>query len=102
MKGIIGGVIGAIAKPVDTWIKNKGEKAMAKHKLDLAELENKARLMLSTSEHNASWEMASLTRSSIGLKWASFSLFSIPIILTVVAPLFGQSEVATQIWTNLE
>lgn len=79
---IIGGVIG-LAKG---WFEGRKEESVAKRKLKLAELENKARLMLSTTENNHSWEMANLADKDKSLRRFSFLMFSAPFIVAIFFP----------------
>ncbi len=97
---MIGTIISAVSGVGKQWLHNKAEKSKAKHNLQMSEINNRARLMQSQSEANHEWEMAALRQSSIGLKWASFSLFALPIIFTVAAPFFGGNEAVALMWKN--
>lgn len=83
-------IIGSLLKPVDTWLKNRGERQKAKHKRDIAIIDNQARLAREIQSHNASWEMASLADKDISLRWVSFLMFTFPIILVVISPEHGK------------
>ena len=98
----LGTVVSSIASVGKQWLGNQAEKTKAKHTLEIAEINNRARLMESASEYNHDWEMASLRASSRYLKWASFSLFALPIIFTVAAPFFGGNEAVGEMWANFE
>ena len=72
------------------------DKQKAKFQLKMAGLQNRARLLLDTESNNHEWEMKALETSGKGLKWFSFSMFSLPIIITVVDPNYGK-----EIFANL-
>ena len=99
---MLGGIISGVAAVGKQWLSNQAEKTKAKHTLDVAEINNRARLMESASENNHDWEMASLRASGLGLKWASFSLFALPIIFTVAAPFFDGNAAVAEMWLNFE
>ena len=86
-----------IANLAGTFFKNRAEKAAAKHKLELNVLENKARLALAEHEANSEWEMAQLQDKDKILRWFSYTMFTAPIIITVISPEWGK-----QIFQNLE
>ena len=56
-----------------------------------------ARLARDTQSNNHEWEMASLADKDKGLRYLSYSIFALPILITVVSPANGQ-----QIFANLE
>ena len=89
--------IAPIANLAGTFIKNRAEKSMAKHKLELNVLENKARLALAEHEANSEWEMAQLQDKDKILRWFSYTMFTAPIVITVVNPDWGR-----RIFENLE
>ena len=99
MIGILASTVGGIAKE---WLANKSERSRAKGKMKLAEINNRARLLGDAASNNHSWEMASLRSSGLALKWASFSLFALPILFTVVAPFFGGNAAVAEMWDNFE
>ncbi len=90
-------LIAPIANLAGTFIKNRAEKSMAKHKLELNVLENKARLALAEHEANSEWEMAQLQDKDKILRWFSYTMFTAPIIITIIMPEWGK-----QIFQNLE
>ena len=90
-------LIAPIANLAGTFIKNRAEKSMAKHKLELNVLENKARLALAEHEANSEWEMAQLQDKDKILRWFSYTMFTTPVIITVISPEWGK-----QIFQNLE
>ena len=90
-------LISPIASLAGSVIEKRAEKAQAKHKLELAVIENKARLAISKSEHNQAWEMAQLEDKDKVLRWFSYTMFTAPIVITVVSPEWGK-----QIFQNLE
>lgn len=73
-----------------TYFKRKGEKQVAKHKRDLAIIDNQARLAMSEQEANASWEMQNLKDKDHFLRNFSFFLFTFPIVISVVAPAYAE------------
>ena len=73
------------------------EKQQAKHKRELAIIDNEARLALSENEANSAWEMAQLQDKDKFLRWFSYSMFTAPILVTVISPEHGK-----QIFENLE
>lgn len=89
--------VGGIAK---SWFNNKVEETKAKGKVKLAELNNRARLLEDKNSNNHAWEMVSLKSSGKALKWASFSLFTLPILVTVVGPFVGAGAGVEQMWKN--
>ena len=97
-----GGILSSVASVGKQWLSNKAEKTKAKHTLQIAEINNRARLMESTRECNHDWEMTALRASSRYLKWASFSLFALPIIFTVAAPFLGGNAAVGEMWANFE
>ena len=101
---MIGAIFSGVTAVGKQWLSNKAEKTKAEHGLKMAEIQNKARLMASTTEYNHDWEMKALTASGRSLKWASFMLFALPILFTVVAPFGGDggNEAVTQMWANFE
>jgi hypothetical protein len=86
-----------ITKPLTQWLKNRGEIAKAKHKRNLAVINNQARLASDEQSFNHEWEMASLQDKDKALRYISFLLFSLPIIITVLLPEYGKT-----IFANLE
>lgn len=61
-----------------------------------AKNDNIARLLTDKESNNAAWEMASITYSPVGLRWVSFIIIYLPIIITVIYPEHGG-----RIWQNL-
>ena len=57
-----------------------------RQKVKAAEADNRARLLQSQQTHNENWEMASLAASGKGLKWASFVMFSLPLVWAIFDP----------------
>ena len=94
---LVGDVIKAVASPVTQFLENKKEVDKAKHEMKLAGINNRTRLLMSELEANHEWEMKALETSPKGLKYFSFSMFSAPIIATIVAPSYGAT-----LWTNLD
>lgn len=86
-----------IAAPVTQWLKNKGEEKAAKHTRKLAVINNQARLATDIQSNNHEWEMANLQDKDNALRWCSFWLFALPIVITVISPEFG-----AKIFTNLK
>ena len=96
MLGAIVSLGGSVVNLAKGWLDNRG-------KVQAAKAENEARLLASVQSHNAKWEMASLASSGKGLKWASFALFSFPLIWAIfdpegVATYFNESIAAVPDW----
>lgn len=79
------------------WLENRKEKTQAKHKRELAVINNQARLAQSEKEHNHAWELASLQDKDKLLRFISYFMFTSPIMITVVSPQHG-----AEIFTNLD
>jgi hypothetical protein len=94
---MIGNIVGAVTGVVSSAIKAKSEKALAKHQLHLAVMQNKARLATAETEANSEWEMAQLEDKDRFLRWFSYTMFTAPIVITVLAPEYGR-----RIFENLE
>jgi len=90
-------LIGPIAGLASSFVNKQAEKAQAKHKLEMAIIENKARLAAAKDQANADWEMAQLEDKDKILRWFSYTMFTAPIVITVVSPEWGK-----QIFQNLE
>lgn len=90
-------LIGPIAGLASSFMNKQAEKAQAKHKLEMAIIENKARLAAAKDQANADWEMAQLEDKDKVLRWFSYTMFTAPIVITVVSPEWGK-----QIFQNLE
>jgi hypothetical protein len=86
-----------ISAPITQWIKNRGEEKAAKHTRKLAVINNQARLATDTQSNNHEWEMANLQDKDNALRWCSFWLFALPIVITVISPEWG-----AKIFTNLK
>ena len=93
---IIGEVLGAVSKPLIQHLENRKALGLAKQEMKLAGINNRTRLLMSEQESNHEWEMKALESSPKGLKYFSFSMFSAPIVATIVAPTYG-----AELWTNL-
>ena len=94
---MIAEIFSFISAPLTKWISNRGQVKEAEHKRDLAVIENQARLASDKESHNHEWEMASLKNKDNGLRWVSFWLFALPVVITVIAPEYG-----ALIFKNLE
>ena len=86
-----------ISAPITKWLENRGQVKAAEHSRDLAVINNQARLASDKESHNHEWEMASLKDKDNALRWVSFWLFALPVVITVVAPEYG-----AVIFQNLE
>lgn len=93
---LVGQILGAAAKPVTQYLENKKALGLAKHEMKLAGINNRTRLLMSELEANHEWEMKALETSPKGLKYFSFTMFSAPIVATILAPTYG-----AELWTNL-
>ena len=94
---MIAEIFAFISAPLTKWISNRGQVKEAEHKRDLAVIENQARLASDKESHNHEWEMASLKNKDNALRWVSFWLFALPVVITVIAPEYG-----AVIFKNLE
>lgn len=90
-------LLGSLASLAGSVIEKRAEKSAAKHKLDVAVLNNKARLAQAKESHNSEWEMAQLQDKDKYLRWFSYTMFTAPIVITVLAPEYGR-----RIFENLE
>ena len=86
-----------ISTPLTQWLKNSGEVKAAKHERKLAVINNQARLATDEQSNNHEWEMANLQDKDNALRWCSFWLFALPIVITVISPEWG-----AKIFTNLK
>lgn len=68
-----------------------------KHQVKLSVLKNKQRLAENQQSHNHDWEMASLENADQILRIVSFSMFALPLIVTVMKP-----DIGAQIFANLD
>lgn len=91
------GLFSFISAPFAKWVENRGKIKKAELDRDLAIINNQARLASDEASYNHEWEMASLKNQDTSLRWFSFMLFSLPIIITVIAPEYG-----AVIWVNLD
>jgi hypothetical protein len=94
--GWLKGVLGFMSAPVTQWITNKGETSKAKHKKNLAIINNQSRLAQSEGEHNHEWEMESLKGNPPWLRVVCFIQIALPLNLSVINPELGES-----IWAGL-
>ena len=90
-------LIAPVANLAGSWLKGRAEKSKAKADLELAIIQNKTRLALSENEANHEWEMAQLQDKDTWLRYFSYSMFTAPIVVMVVAPEHGKV-----IFENLE
>lgn len=90
-------LLGPITSLAGELVKKRAEKAQAKHELSLAVIQNKARLATEREAHNSEWELANLEDKDKILRWGSYTMFTAPIIITVISPEWGK-----QIFINLE
>ncbi len=86
-----------ISKPVTALINGVVEIKKAKHTRKLAVINNQARLATDKQSNNHEWEMANLQDKDNALRWCSFWLFALPIVITVISPEWG-----AKIFTNLK
>ena len=94
---MIQALISPVTNLAGSWLKNRAAKSKAKADLELAIIQNKTRLALSENEANHEWEMAQLQDKDKWLRWFSYSMFTAPILVMVVAPEHGK-----RIFENLE
>ncbi|OED34525.1 hypothetical protein AB832_07455 [Flavobacteriaceae bacterium (ex Bugula neritina AB1)] len=82
----ISAIVTAVTGLVSSWFNVKKAKN-----------ENVARLLYDKESNNAAWEMASITHTPTGLRYVSFIIIYLPMIVTVISPSHG-----AEIWKNLE
>lgn len=73
------------------------ERQTQEHQVKMSVLKNRQRLAEDRQSHNADWEMASLETRSRFLRVLSFSLFALPLIITVIWP-----DTGAEIFANLD
>jgi hypothetical protein len=83
---MIPSIITGITDFVKTWYQGKLEKQRAQTQLDLAEYQNKARLMLDEQSNNHAWEMANLQDKDKWLRRISFFMFAAPFFVAIFFP----------------
>lgn len=75
-------VVEAVATPIKEWQTRKTEVAKAKHTIELAELNLRAKLMSSEQSHNQEWEIQSLkVRKRSPMQWISFLVLGSPFVI---------------------
>lgn len=89
--------IGGIFAPITTAIDYYGQIKLAEKNRDLAVINNQARLAQSTTDNNHDWEMQSIRDKDKALRFFSYSMFTAPILITVISP-----EQGAAIFQNLE
>lgn len=89
--------LGGIFAPITTAIDYYGQIKLAEKNRDLAVINNQARLAQSTTDNNHDWEMQSIRDKDKTLRFFSYSMFTAPILITVVSP-----EQGAAIFQNLE
>jgi len=65
------------------WMENKKEVKQAKHKIKIAGMENRARLLRDKQSNNHDWEMKVLEGKDSLLQRFSFLMFSLPFIVAM-------------------
>jgi len=78
-------------------IENYREKKQQQHEIEKAVMQNKARLASSEQSHNSNWEMEALRVKDKLLRRFSFFIFTLPILITVFNPEYGN-----KIFINLD
>ena len=89
--------LGGLFAPLTQWLENRGKIKQAELDRDLAVINNQAKLVQSTTDNNHNWEMQSLQDKDKTLRFFSYSMFTAPILITVVSPEHG-----AKIFENLE
>jgi hypothetical protein len=79
---IAGGILGIVKQ----WITGRAQTQIAKQDILLAEMQNKARLLLDQQSNNHAWEMAVLTDKDKWLRRLSFTMFAAPFFVAIIAP----------------
>ena len=80
------GILNGIATLANTWFEGRNQKQRAKIALDIAEANNKVRLLESTMEYNKEWEIAQLRDKDKVLRWVSFLIFAAPFLFALIDP----------------
>ena len=75
----LAGFAKGLVKPLTTWIEGK-------QRIQKAKVDNTVRLLESKEAYNAKWEQQGILSSGKALKWASFGMFSFPLIWLVFDP----------------
>lgn len=89
--------LSGIFAPLTVWLENRGKIKKAEMDRDLSIINNQARLAQSTKDYNHQWEMQSLKDKGKALQFLSYSMFTAPILITVISPEHGAT-----IFKNLE
>lgn len=85
MFGIID-IISSLFGMGKTWLEGRTQRQKAKLEMQLAEIENKARLLRDKAQYNHMWEMAALTDKDKWLRRFSFTMFAGPFFVAIFAP----------------
>ncbi len=99
MIALIGGVIDL----VNTWLSARKEKASAKSRLKLAEINNKAKHIENSENRIHEWDMASMLNKDKLLRRVTLCIFSAPFVVaiwwpTVVHDYFASIEGSIPQW----
>jgi len=89
--------LGGLFAPLTQWLENRGKLKQAELDRDLAVINNQAKLIQSTTDNNHNWEMQSLQDKDKTLRLFSYSMFTAPILITVISPGHG-----AEIFKNLD
>jgi len=90
-------VISLIGEVIKQGVDFFSDKQKAKHAVEIAVLDNAKRLAASKTSHNQEWEVHQLRNGDKWLRRISFTLFALPLLITVIKPAAG-----AQIFINLE
>lgn len=82
----IGAIFSTVTNLIGGWFKNKQEIQKANAEMKLAELKNKARLLIDKETNNHAWEMANLVDKDKWLRRISFGIFAAPFFVAIFAP----------------
>jgi hypothetical protein len=89
--------LGGIFAPLTTYIEYRGKIKKAEHDRELAVITGQTKLVQSGVDNNHNWEMQSLKDKDKTLRLFSYSMFTAPILITVISPGHG-----AEIFKNLE
>lgn len=94
----------ALIKPLSdigsAWLGNVKAKQQATHNREMAVEQRRTDLAKGEQSHNHSWELAALSDSDGGAKWARWFFiifYTLPVVYTCIDPVEG-----TKIWKSLE
>lgn len=82
----INNLFSSVTSFITTWLTGRQQKQKAKLEMQLAEMNNKARLLADKENNNHAWEMANLMDKDKWLRRISFAMFSSPFLVALISP----------------